>query len=206
MRGQRNGYRIDLNQGFVDTPNNRLIPETAPTLFQEASINSIVIQGDATKLGSLAMFRRLKFDYMITSPPYWSMLRNPGSENQRNRRNKNLPFVYSQDESDLGNIHDYDEFLDLLQLVYTQAAKKLKDRRELTVVLKDVKREHILYPLAWDLVIRLCSKEGPFEYIGCTLWCQDNVGLKPFAVGIHWVSNILHHYCLHFRKRSPSAD
>ncbi len=36
---------------------------------------------------------------------------------------------------------------------------------------------------------------------GNTLWCQHDVGLKPFAVGIYWMSNILHTYCLHFRKR-----
>ena len=30
-------------------------------------------------------------------PPYWSMLKNPGSENQKASRSRNLPLVYSDD-------------------------------------------------------------------------------------------------------------
>ena len=70
----------------------------------------------------------------------------------------------------------------------------------LTVVVKNVKRNHILHPLAWNLASRLCGPKGSFNYVGTTLWCQDDVGIKPFVVGIHWVSNILHTYCLHFQK------
>ena len=71
----------------------------------------------------------------------------------------------------------------------------------MTVIVKNVKRNHVVYPLAWDLVAKLCTREGKFEYLGNTLWCQDDIGLKPFGVGIVWVSNIVHQYCLHFRRR-----
>ncbi len=130
------------------------------------------------------------------------MLANTGSENQQARRSRNLPLVYSDDVQDLGNIADYDRFLDVLESVYNQVADRLPEEGILTVVVKNVKRDHILYPLAWDLALRLCSPKGSFDYVGNTLWCQDDVGIKPFAVGIHWVSNILHTYCLHFQKRS----
>ena len=74
----------------------------------------------------------------------------------------------------------------------------------LTVVVKNVKRHHTLHPLAWNLTSRLCGPKGSFNYVGTTLWCQDDVGIKPFAVGILWVSNILHAYCLHFQNaKSP---
>ena len=96
---------------------------------------------------------------------------------------------------------DYDEFLNVLESVYNNVAVRLADDGMLTVVAKNVKRNHILYPLAWDLASRLCGPKGSFDYVGTTLWCQDDVGIKPFAVGIYWVSNILHTYCLHFRKR-----
>ena len=128
------------------------------------------------------------------------MLSNPGSENQKARREKNLRLVYSESNTDLGNIEDYEKFLGLLDEVYNGVAQRLVPGGVLTVVVKNVKRNHVLYPLAWDLAARLCGVGGRYEYIGTTLWCQDDVGLKPFAVGIHWVSNILHHYCLHFRN------
>lgn len=101
----------------------------------------------------------------------------------------------------MGNIQDYDEFLNVLENVYIQSSHKLKTNGYLTVVVKNVKKDHILYTLAWDLAVKLCSPLGEYDYVGTTLWCQDDVSIKPFAVGIHWVSNILHHYCLHFKKR-----
>lgn len=109
--------------------------------------------------------------------------------------------MYSDNEQDVGNIADYDEFLNVLERVYTDVAERLVDDGLLTVVVKNVKRSHTLYPLAWDLTLRLCGPKGAFKYAGTTLWCQDDVGLKPFAIGIYWVSNILHTYCLHFQKR-----
>ncbi len=136
----------------------------------------------------------------LLPPPYWSMLKNYGSEGQRARRRRGLQLVYSDKADDLGNIDDYEEFETELVKIYNQVASLLKPGKVLTVILKNVKRNHIVYPLAWDLVFRLCANTGQYKLIGSTLWCQDNVPLKPFAVGTHWVSNILHQYCLHFEK------
>lgn len=204
LRSNRNALGVDLVQDFVDIANDRIAQETQSMLFAElqSSCSARVILGDSTELDELPELRNVKIDYAVTSPPYWSMLTNPGSENQEARRQKSLRLSYSENEHDLGNVQDYDRFLVLLERVYDQVAGKLTDSGYLTVVVKNVKREHILYPLAWDLVARLCGPDGKYDYAGTTLWCQDDVGIKPFAVGIHWVSNILHHYCLHFTKRA----
>jgi DNA modification methylase len=199
LHAQRNGYGVELSAQFVDIANQRIREQalSAPT----GAGAGRVVQGDATVLARIDAFAGTAFHYAVTSPPYWSMLTNKGSENQAARRSKNLPLVYSSDDRDLGNVQDYDAFLALLASVYHQVALKLHAGGHLTVIVKNVKREHTLYPLAWDLVARLCRRDGDYEYVGTTLWCQDDIGLKPFAVGIHWVSNILHQYCLHFRKR-----
>lgn len=206
LQAQRNGYGVELSAQFVDIANQRIRerqPSAAQNAIPPAGMGSVV-QGDATALMHLTELNGIPFRYAVTSPPYWSMLNNKGSENQAARRSKNLPLVYSADDRDLGNVHDYDTFLSLLESVYHQVALKLEAGGYLTVIVKNVKREHTLYPLAWDLAARLCRRDGDYEYVGVTLWCQDDIGLKPFAVGIHWVSNILHQYCLHFRKR-PAA-
>lgn len=200
IRTERHGYGVELVPDYVTIAQKRVASEQKPSLFGPPPEGKI-FQGDATRLSEMPELAGLKFHYAITSPPYWSMLKNPGSENQRARRKKNLPLTYSADERDLGNVQDYDEFLDLLQSVYEQVADKLVDDAFLTVVVKNVKRNHVVYPLAWDLVARLCGETGKYSYVGTTLWCQDNIGLKPFAVGIHWVSNTVHTYCLHFKKR-----
>ncbi len=205
MRTNRNGFGVDLSPEFIHTAQDRIRLEKAqtPTLFSDDEVEGKVFAGDSTRLDDVHQLDGIEFQYVITSPPYWSMLSNPGSENQRARRKRNLPLVYSDDVADLGNISDYDEFLGVLEKVYNSVADRLSTNGVLTVVVKNVKRNQILYPLAWDLTLRLCGSKGRFNYVGVTLWCQDNVGLKPFAVGIHWVSNILHTYCLHFQKREP---
>ena len=175
--------------------------ELSPTLFGTNDFDGLVCVGDARRLDEVAALKGSQYHYVVTSPPYWSMLSNPGSENQASRRRRDLPVVYSDDAEDLGNIEEYDKFLDALEEVYGQVGGRLIVNGVLTVIVKNVKRNHVLYPLAWDLCLRLCSDRGGFNYLGHTMWCQDDVGLKPFAVGIHWVSNILHTYCLHFQKR-----
>ena len=204
----RNGYGIDLSQEFVSIAKERLRKEFPVTLFEkdmQSRPKYEIIRGDATKLDELNIFRDMKFHYCITSPPYWSMLRNRGSEYQRSRRRMALPLFYSDDERDLGNISDYDQFLRTLVEVYKTVASKLVGPGYLTIILKNIKRKHVVYPLAWDIVYELCKTEGVYDYIGNTFWCQDDVPMKPFAVGIYWVSNTVHHYCLHFQKRLKLA-
>src|SRR5258708_9950779 len=108
------------------------------------------------------------------------MLTNEGSENQRSRRDKSLPTVYSDDGQDVGNISEYVEFLTTLTSVYDSTASVLADGGHLTVIVKNVKREHVIYPLGWDLVRHLARTGGRYEYVGTTLWCQDDVSIQPF--------------------------
>lgn len=203
MRTNRRGYGTDLSKEFVRIARRRIDQEREPSLFHDHVPEGHAFVGDARRLEAIRALDGLQFQYAVTSPPYWSMLRNPGNENQKARKKRNLPLVYSDDPRDLGNIDDYEQFLNVLESVYIEVAGRLTDDGILTVVLKNVKRSHILHTLAWDLACRLCGPKGSFEYVGTTLWCQDDVSIKPFAVGIYWVSNILHTYCLHFRKIQP---
>lgn len=208
LRQNRTGVGVDLIQEFVDIAMTRAEGEAAPTLFSDGDTveEFAVFQGDSTDLSAIDGIKDRTFDYCITSPPYWSMLANKGSEYQKKRRSKNLRLVYSDDERDLGNVTDYNTFLELLDNVYGEVSQHLSDDGVLTVVVKNVKRNHVVYPLAWDLVARLAGPEGSYSFIGTTFWCQDDVGLKPFAVGISWVSNTLHQYCLHFAKRTQGES
>ena len=192
----RNGYGVDLSAEYVQIASNRIRTYCQPQLSEEfrKSSTAVIVEGDARQLDQVNDLKGITMQYVITSPPYWSMLTNSGSENQEARRHKSLPLVYSKDDKDLGNIMDYDQFLTELVNIYDQMASIMIEGGHMTVVLKNVKRNPILYTLAWDLTARLCRPDGKYEYVGTTLWCQDDVNIKPFAVGIHWVSNILHQY------------
>src|SRR5262249_937756 len=137
------------------------------------SLTAQVVQGDAVQLGEISALHDTTFHYAVTSPPYWMMLHNRGSEYQTARRKTKLPLTNSDDARDLGNMQDYDQFLDALFLVYSQLADWLKSGSHLTVVVKNMKRERVNYSLAWDLTARLCGDGGKYDYAGHTLWCQD---------------------------------
>ena len=137
-------------------------------------------------------------DYVITSPPYWDMLNMKGAEIQAARRQKGLKTSYSDNKNDLGNETDYDTFLNLLFEVYQQTANLLKSGGCLTVVVKNVKKKGLHYPLAFDLGEKLTASGMKMVHLG--FWCQDDLSIAPYGYRYTWVSNTFHHYCLTFQK------
>ena len=91
-------------------------------------------------------------DYVLTSPPYWDMLHAKGAGTQKKRRTStDLDVFYSDDPNDLGNLHDYEEFLARLVAIYTGLKPLLREKAYLTIIVKNVKKGGRIYPLAWDL-------------------------------------------------------
>lgn len=200
LKLNRRAFGFELMPEFAEIANKRIRINNSGSLFDDKVIEQdLILTVDATDEKAYEL-KPANFDYVVTSPPYWSMLRNSGSENQKNRRVKALKTHYSEDSRDIGNVESYKDFMNILIKLYELIGFNMHKGAFLTVVVKNVKRNHTVFPLAWDLVSGLAKSDGNFEFIGNTLWCQDDIGMKPFAVGTHWVSNTVHQYCLHFRK------
>ena len=126
------------------------------------------------------------------------MLHARGARTQKTRRQApELDVFYSSDPDDLGNIADYNQFLERLVHIYLALRPFLKPGAYLTIVVKNVKKLGRIYPLAWDLA----SKLGQVYILKDEkIWCQDDIRLAPYGLGSAWVSNTFHHYCLQFRN------
>ncbi|MGB2894803.1 MAG: class I SAM-dependent methyltransferase [Anaerolineales bacterium] len=194
LRSGRSGIGLELNPAYAEIA-RELIDEEREHLGPTVSdLHIEVIAGDAADLQS---FNLPQIDYVLTSPPYWDMLHARGAETQRRRRDSSeLDITYSDDPADLGNIADYDEFLDRLVQIYAGLKSYLRPRSYLTVILKNVKKKGTIYPLAWDVARNLADV---YTLKDERIWVQDNVPLAPYGMGNAWVSNIHHHYCLQFR-------
>jgi DNA modification methylase len=194
LRSGRSGFGLELNPAYAEIA-RELIDEERELLGPPASeLHVEVINGDAADLQS---FNLPQIDYVLTSPPYWDILHARGAETQRQRRDSSeLDVTYSDDPADLGNIADYDEFLDRLVQIYTDLKSYLRPRSYLTVILKNVKKKGTIYPLAWDVARNLADV---YTLKDERIWVQDNIPLAPYGMGNAWVSNIHHHYCLQFR-------
>jgi DNA modification methylase len=195
LRAGRHSIGVELNPHYAEVA-RRLVAEEKAVLGEAARhLLAEVTTGDAARL---AEFGLPVADYVLTSPPYWDMLHAPGAQTQRRRRSDpKLDVVYSSHPADLGNIRDYDAFLDRLVAIYAGLRPALRPSAYLTVIVKNVKKGGRIYPLAWDLARRLSDV---FTLKDEKIWCQDNVRLAPYGLGNAWVSNTVHHYCLQFRR------
>lgn len=200
IRSGRNGYGIELNPKYAEIAQKEVNQEVAQLTLFTTHPTIKIINGDANNVKD---FELPQIDYCITSPPYWDMLRMRGADTQKERRDsEDLDVFYSDDPNDLGNIDDYDQFVDMLVGIYKKVYDVMRNKAYITIIVKNVKKKGKMYPLAWDL-----GKEvGKFFTLKDEkIWCQDNQALAPFGLGNAWVSNTFHHYCLNFRKEEASS-
>jgi DNA modification methylase len=199
LRCGRNSYGIELNPRYVEIGRQMVANERENLGINTIDLCAEMIQGDAAQLASIMKDWDIPLiDYMLTSPPYWNMLHSKGAQTQRTRRSTaDLDVTYSDDPNDLGNIMNYDEFLERLIHIYAGLKPFIKPRAYLTIIVKNVKKGGKIYPLAWDLARKLSDN---FELKDERIWCQDNQRLAPYGIGNAWVSNTFHHYCLQFRN------
>jgi len=194
LRSGRNSVGIELNPTYAGLAQQTVAEERARLGEQAADLEAEVITADAAQLPDLGL---PAVDYVLTSPPYWNMLHARGAQTQRRRRQQDdLDVVYSDHPADLGNIPDYDEFLDRLVAVYAALPAVLRPKAYLTIIVKNVKKGGQVFPLAWDLAARL---RRVFTLKDEKIWAQDDIRLAPYGLGNAWVSNTFHHYCLQFR-------
>ena len=195
LRAKRNGYGIELNPKYAGIARELIEQEREKLGNKTQELALKVATGDATQATT---FGFPKMDYVLTSPPYWDMLRARGAGTQKKRRaSMELDVFYSDDPNDLGNLSDYEEFLAKLVGIYAGLKPGLQEKAYLTIIVKNVKKGGKIYPLAWDLARELGKI---YTLKDEKLWLQDNQRLGPYGLGSAWVSNTFHHYCLQFRN------
>lgn len=140
-------------------------------------------------------------EYIVTSPPYWDMLRQARGNVesvQKKRGRSGLKTAYSEHPDDLGNLSDYEVFLDELATVFRSLRAVLAPRRYLTVIIQNVRVPGgEVKPLAWDLTRRLAED---YTFKGERIWVQDNKPLGCWGWPSELVTNVHHHYCLNFKN------
>jgi len=183
-RTGRVGYGVELNKKYYELSLKRT-PEFRKNIFNDSAEN-------------ITRLNFPKIDFSISSPPYWDVLNRSTKDFKNKRTKKGLDYNYSQQVEDLGNISDYDIFVERVAKIYFDIYNLLKNGGYLVVIVKNVKKDGIMYPLAWDLARKLSAK---YKLKDEKIWIQDKVGLAPYGYPAAWASNILHHYCLIFQKK-----
>ncbi len=192
---------IELQKRWHELAIKRLESEVR----EGASQKHIFILGDARK--ELKKFDDCSFDFMVTSPPYWSILNKKADYKvKRERLANNLATNYSDnDENDLANIESYDEFLRVLvDDVFLECGRVLRPKKYMCIVVSDFRNKSEFISFHSDLIQALNHRATADGYKitlqGVKVLLQNHKTLLPYGYPFAYVENIHHQYVLVFRK------
>ncbi|MBK7981629.1 MAG: N-6 DNA methylase [Ignavibacteriae bacterium] len=191
----RNAVGIELNEKYYKIAKKRI--ETGN--FEN---NIMALKGNSLNLKEILIKNEInqKIDFTITSPPYWNQLEK-NSLRQKKRNENGLDTKYSTQKKDIGNIAEYEKFLETQALIFDQIYDITKEKGYLTIITNNIFHNGRVFPLAFDTAVSL-TKRGSKSWLlkDEKIWLQDDKPLIALGVNSAWVGNRHHQYCLIFRK------
>lgn len=208
---RRNCFGIELNPEYLEFAKKRIGTSFKPlNKTQKESKEDEVLkdlqfklfQGDARNALEIWKNEKLpELDFLITSPPYWNILhtkRGGVKSTLKKRVEAGLDETYSQLENDLGNIPDYQSYLEQIKGIFACFKTILKPKAYIMVILQNVRpKDGVMVPVAWDVADKLKEIYSLRQEF---VWCQDQKFLGIWGYPKTYVSNVHHHYCLVFQK------
>lgn len=191
---------IELSEKYHNLSIKRLEKE----IGEGASNNHQFINGDSCSI--LPTLKDNSVDMVVTSPPYWGILDKQDQKVKKNRVEKNLDTKYSDSDRDLGNVKDYQEFLNILvDKIFIQCARILRSGKYMLIVVSDFRDKGNFISFHSDIIQRLNNKNIPGGGIlglaGTKVLIQNHKSLHPYGYPFSYVENIHHQYVLIFRKK-----
>ncbi|MBI9009331.1 MAG: DNA methyltransferase [Tenericutes bacterium] len=177
------GVGIDLSEDYCNISKKRLDFDSR---FE-------VVNGDSFKV--LKDESLGEFDICVTSPPYWDILNMKRSADMRKTVN------YSDSSVDLGNISDYDLFLDNLKELFSNVYLRLKPDTYCLINVMDLRKKSEFYPLHSDLAYKL--REVGFVFDDLIIWDRqlDYNNMRPLGYPYRFRINKVHEYILIMHKK-----
>ena len=148
----RNCLSFEITKKYSQIANRR-IKNNSSTGLNIRYFNKVV-NGNSLELTGIVKNKfpellKNKFDFCITSPPYWNQLKR-NTLRQAQRKKIGLDTRYSFNPDDIGNEDEYQNFLKKQKEIFNNVYQLLKDNAYLVVITNNVYFESRLYPLAYD--------------------------------------------------------
>jgi DNA modification methylase len=176
--------RIEIEVGIGESLKHQFITEDCRVGLKALDTNSI--------------------DLIVTSPPYWSILNKKADHKVKSRVEEDLKTNYSDDPNDLGNVADYQQFLDILvNDVVNECGRVLKEKKYLCMIVSDFRHKSEYVSFHSDLIQRINHLDcygKKFSLQGVRVLLQNHKSLLPYGYPFAYVENIHHQYILIFRK------
>ncbi len=137
-------------------------------------------------------------DFIVTSPPYWNILKKVDRKAKSERVSQNLKTDYGLSEEDIGNVESYGEFLSKLGNYLSAMFRVLKTSRYIAVIVSDFRHRKKYYLFHADVANLL--EEAGFTLQGLITLVQDNKRLYAYGYPTTFVPNISNQFILVARK------
>ncbi|MDA8068773.1 MAG: DNA methyltransferase [Actinomycetota bacterium] len=193
--GGRKGIGIELSPYFAELTRQRLDQEVGGTLFDMPE--QTILEGDSREV--LPTLDADSVDFVVTSPPYWNILHKEDHKANQERIKKGLTTRYSEDdERDLGNIRDYDAFVEDLVAIFAECGRVLKPTKYLCAVVGDF-RDKGRYRMFHADLASACEEVG-YVLKGVKILYQPHKRVFPYGYPAAYVPNLHHQYILVLRN------
>jgi len=192
----KKGIGIELSKEFAEIAKSRLSNTQLTLDLKQENFKQEVINDDSSNL--LKYVPEESVDLCINSPPYWDILNQKRTADNKNIKN------YSNSSMDLGNITDYEQFLSKLKSIYEKVYKVLKPNKRCCIVVMDIRKKDKFYPLHID--ITKIMEEIGFELEEFIIWDRQHEYNNMKTLGYPWVFrfNKVHEFVCIFWKRNSN--
>jgi len=204
----RVGIGIELIEQWVEVASGRMEAAEVPYRLVEleealgAAAEGAHALIHADSLAALQAMPAECVDFIVTSPPYWSILQKRGEKAAQEREGKGLPTQYSESAADLGNVEDYEEFLERLGDVFVECARVLRAKHYMCVVVSDFRHGPQFHLYHADVARIVEERNEALQLKGLTVLVQDSKNLYPLGIPYCFVGNIHHQFVLIFQRMS----
>jgi DNA modification methylase len=186
---ERKGIGFDINPSFVELAKKRISQQKLirlgvedPNIYCEDAKNLLkyVVPGSV--------------DLVITSPPYWNI------HTRKRTADYKEPRPYSSLERDLGNISDFNKFMDELKSIFRNVHVVLKNGKRCIVIVMDIRQGSQFIPFHMNIVNMMAEMGFILEDI--IIWDRrkEYSNLRPLGYPYVFIVNKVHEYILIFRK------
>lgn len=190
----REGVGFELYPYFAQLARERLrieVPEG------HRGISQVVWEGDARILAS--KLEPGSVDFIVTSPPYWGILNKKADHKVRQvRLADGLLTNYGDDSRDLGNILDYDEFIEDLTATLGACGEALANKRYMALIVGDFRHGSRYYMFHAD--IARAMEERGFVLQAMNVLYQRHKRVFPYGYPYAYVPNVHHQNIVILRK------
>jgi len=188
----RQGIGTELNPNYVKIIKKRLKDTQSKLDNSESGPTPKIFKNNALNISKYLKVNSVNF--CVTSPPYWDILNQKRTADDKEIR------TYSNSKKDLGNIDDYQKFLDSLENIISKVFDVLKPKSRCAVIVMDIRKKAKFYPLHIDLTTRM-QKIG-FELDEFAIWDRQHEYNFMTTLGFPWVFrfNKVHEFICIYKK------